>query len=200
MLLVVAALLLSLPPEQQAAVVKAARDVEGVPYDLGGRLQKDRGLDCQGLVFYALQPIAKCGWKSWSVLPTTSVKGELGLPVPGLAPVLAADVEKSLALFQPGDVLWFLDPTENPAEPALTSIGEVPHWVWHTALYTGDGHFIAGEPSWPDGAGGAVVDQVLVDYVVAHYAGVFVTRMERGPQAHGKCRRHAPMKKAQPGL
>ncbi len=187
---VVMVALVTLTPEQQAAVVTAAHDVKGVPYDLGGRLQQGRGLDCQGLVFYALQPIARCGWKSWSVLPTTSVQGELGLPVAGLAPIAAANVEKNLALLQPGDVIWFLDDVENPAEPSIAVLNGTPHWVWHTGLYVGGGHFVVG-----DHYAGAVVDEVLAAHVVAHYQGVFVTRMSDGPRAHGKCRQHAPMKK-----
>jgi len=59
MLLVVLAALVSLTPPQQVAVVAEARKALGVPYDLGGRLQRGRGLDCQGLVFFALQPVAR---------------------------------------------------------------------------------------------------------------------------------------------
>ena len=190
--LVIAATLVSLSPQQQDVVVAAAKQVLGVPYDLGGRLQPGRGLDCQGLIFYALQPVARCGWRSWSVMPTVSVKGELGLPVPGFSPLGADvgddDVTAKLALLQPGDVLWFLGPEENPAEPSLTVLNGAPHWVWHTGLYVGAGHFIVG-----DHFAGAVVDEELLPYLRAHYAGVFVTRMADRPRPAGRCRSHAAM-------
>jgi len=145
MITVVAALLLSLPPAKQDAVVAGARSVLGVPYVLGGRLRgKDGGLDCQGLVFFALQAIEqRCGWKSWSVLPTTSVKGELGLPVAGAAPVATAGLADALHLLQPGDVIWFIDTPENDAEPAIATLAERPVWVWHTGVYVGGGRFSA---------------------------------------------------------
>lgn len=180
--------LVALTPEQQVAVVDAARSVLGVPYDLGGRLQRGRGLDCQGLVFFALQPIARCGWRSWSVNPTESVRGELGVPVVGAAPVAAVDVAAALSLLEPGDVLWFLAPMENPAEPSIASLGGVPHWVWHTGLYVGGGRFVVG-----DHFAGAVVEEELVPYVNAHYAGLFVSRLAAPPRAT-RCRAHAPMR------
>ena len=190
---VIAAALASLTPQQQSLVVAEAKKVLGVPYDLGGRLQPGRGLDCQGLIFFALQPVARCGWRSWSVMPTVSVKGELGLPVPGWSPLGAVkddddDVKAKLALLEPGDVLWFLGADENPAEPSLTLLGGQPHWVWHTGLYIGSGHFIVG-----DHFAGAVVDVELLPYLRAHYAGVFVTRMEEGPRPAGRCRVHPAM-------
>src|SRR5258706_79492 len=86
---VLALALTSLPPAKQKAVVDAARKLSGVRYELGGRLAHGQksGVDCQGLVFYALQAISTCGWRSWSVMPTVSVQGELGLPVEKAAPV-----------------------------------------------------------------------------------------------------------------
>jgi hypothetical protein len=196
LLVPIVALTLSLPPAAQAKVVAEARKAEGVAYHLGGRLgggrAKVEGLDCQGLVFFALQSLTSCGWRSWSVNPTESVKGELGKPVDGLEPVAAADLEAKLDELEPGDVVWFLDPTQNPAEPALTALAETPHWVWHVGLYTGDGNVITGDPF-----AGEVKEEPLVAYVNAHYAGIYVTRMERGPKA-AQCKAHAPMKLAPP--
>lgn len=189
MFVVIAAALLALNPAQQRLIVAEANKVVGVPYDLGGRLQKNRGLDCQGLVFFALQPIARCGWRSWSLMPTESVKGELGVGVPGLSPTATTDLPQKLALLEPGDIIWFLDPTENPAEPALTTLAGVPQWVWHTGLYVGDGHVVDADPF-----AGAVVSDVLVDYVAAHYAGIYVTRIALRPAPHDRCRAHSPMR------
>lgn len=190
MFIAITALLVSLPPPQQAALVDGARAVLGVPYVLGGRLRRaDDGLDCQGLLFFALQAIEpRCGWRSWSVMPTTSVQGELGLPVAGAAPVATAGLGDALPLLQPGDVIWFVDTPENPAEPAIATLADTPVWVWHTGLYVGGGRFIAG-----DHFAGRVVEEELVPYAQAHYAGIFVTRMVDGPLVR-RCRRHPPMR------
>lgn len=177
-----------LPLSAQDDVVRAARAAIGTPYVLGGRLRRvGDGLDCQGLVFFALQPVSTCGWRSWSVMPTESVRGELGLPVPGAAPVAAADVEAMGAKLEPGDIVWFLDGPENPAEPSLTRLHGVPMWVWHVGLCVGAGRVVLG-----DHFAGAVVEEDLVAYTRAHYAGVFVTRMSERPTP-GRCRVHAPM-------
>jgi hypothetical protein len=183
---VIFALLIALPPAKQAMLIDAARKLDGVPWVMGGRFGQNgvEAIDCQGLVFFALQSISKCGWKSWSVMPTTSVKGELGKPVDGLAPIsatalaaLLADPAKRGAL-EPGDVIWFLDPTRNPAEPSIAQLDGVDVWVWHTALYTGDGKFISADPF-----AGKVVEGPLAPYVAEHeYAGIFVTRMGDGPK------------------
>jgi cell wall-associated NlpC family hydrolase len=183
-----ALLLQALPPTKQAQVVAEARKVLDVPYVLGGRLRNaDDGLDCQGLVFFALQPITQCGWRSWSAMPTTSVQGELGLPVKGAAPVAADKID--LARLEPGDIIWFVDPVQNPAEPAIARLDDKDVWVWHTGLYMGDGKFIVG-----DHHAGKVVEEPLLAYTKQHYAGIFVSRMKDGPVA-ARCRRHSAMKR-----
>jgi cell wall-associated NlpC family hydrolase len=193
MLVAVVALLIALPPEAQSAVVAKARTALEVPYVLGGRVRPFStkrgvdGLDCQGLVFFALQSISDCGWRSWSVLPTTSVQGELGLPVDGLAPVSAADLASKLALLQPGDILWFLDMMENVNEPSITTLDKQAAWVWHVGLYAGAGRFVVG-----DHFAGKVTEEELVPYVSAHYRGVFVTRMTDGPRP-ATCKKHKAM-------
>ncbi|MDP2345107.1 MAG: hypothetical protein Q8O67_29450 [Deltaproteobacteria bacterium] len=188
MFVAVVALLIALPPEAQSAVVAKARTALEVPYVLGGRVRRaDDGLDCQGLVFFALQSISACGWRSFSVLPTTSVKGELGLPVDGLAPVAAADLAGKLALLQPGDILWFLDMMENVNEPSITLLDQQPAWVWHVGLYAGGGRFVVG-----DHYAGKVTEEELVPYVSEHYRGVFVTRMKDGPSP-AACKKHKSM-------
>src|SRR5688572_26654718 len=110
--LALALTLTGLAPEAQEKLTLEARKVLGVPYVLGGRLRKSGdGLDCQGLVFFALQSISKCGWRSWSVMPTTSVKGELGLPVEGASPVASSNID--VTKLQAGDIIWFVDPLQN---------------------------------------------------------------------------------------
>jgi cell wall-associated NlpC family hydrolase len=178
----------ALPPDAQARVVAEANKALEVPYVLGGRLRTAAdGLDCQGLVFFALQPVSRCGWRSLSVMPTVSVKGELGVPVPGASPVRADALADVVATLEPGDVVWWLDTPENSAEPALTTLDGAAVWVWHVGLYVGEGKVIIG-----DHLAGKVVQEDLVAYTRAHYAGVFVTRMKNGP-APTRCRTHAPM-------
>lgn len=177
-----------LPPDTAERAVAEAKKALDTPYVLGGRLRHERdGLDCQGLVFFALQAVSRCGWRSWSVMPTHSVRGELGLPVPGAAPVSAARAAEVLPILEPGDILWFVDPVENPAEPSIAELDGRAVWVWHVGLYAGDGRFIVG-----DHFAGKVVQEELVPYVQAHYAGVLVTRMRDGPRPT-QCRQHAPM-------
>jgi hypothetical protein len=180
----------ALPPVEAEAMLRAARQLLDVPYEFGGRMRKPgEGIDCQGVLFYAAQAIGRCGWRSFSVMPTQSVADrELGAPVAGLAPVAGADLD--LALLAPGDILLFLGAAENPAEPALATLDGTPMWVWHTGIYSGEGRFIVG-----DHIAGRTVETDLVRYLADNgdtYLGLFVTRMERGPLPK-KCRVHAPM-------
>lgn len=174
-------------------MVTHARELLGVPYHFGGRLGAApvgrEGIDCQGLLFYAAERIGGCGWRSFSVFPTRSVaSGELGARVPGLAPVSTADLR--LTDLQPGDVLLFVGPEENPAEPAIGELKHAPVWVWHTGLYAGAGNFLVG-----DHYAGEAVEIPLLPYLTAHadaYSGLFVTRMTDGPKPL-RCRKHPPM-------
>lgn len=179
----------ALPPDMRERLVSSARELVGVPYDLGGRLQGTRGTDCQGLLFYAAERIARCGWRSFSVFPTRSIpSGELGAPVHGGGPVATAEID--LSRLEAGDVLWLVGSAVNPAEPAIGELPSGPVWVWHTALYTGGGWFVHA-----DFFTGIVVEEPLLPYLQAHpdsFEGVLVTRMTDGP-APARCRRHAPM-------
>lgn len=168
----------ALPPAQEQALVAAARAQIGTQYVLGARRD---GVDCQGLVFLALQRVFGCGWRSYDVMPTTSVaRGELGDVV-----VTATSADVDVRALQPGDVLHFLGPARNPAEPAIATLGGSPRWVWHMGLYAGDGRFVVG-----DHYAGAVVEEDLAAYLRAHadaYDGLLVTRMKDGPKP-ARCR------------
>jgi hypothetical protein len=166
---------LSEPPRWAKLMVERARSLIGTPYVLGGRAP-GKALDCQGLVFFAAQAARPCHWRSYSVYPTRAVKSaELGTPVPGLSPVSTAALDPSL--LQPGDVVMLLDPTENPAEPALTELDGTPMWVWHEGLASGDGGWINADPHTTAEEGS------LIDYLrEREYAGIFVTRMISGPK------------------
>jgi len=174
-------------------MVEAARELLGQPYQFGGRLKRaGEGIDCQGLLFYAAERVGRCGWRSFSVMPTESIpRGELGRSVEGLSPVATADLDT--ARLQPGDVLWLLYAAENPAEPSIAELGEDEVWVWHTALYAGDGRFLHADPF-----GGKVIEEPLVPFLEGYgYAGVWVTRMTAGPAPH-RCRKHAKMPRPAP--
>ncbi|MCP3144636.1 NlpC/P60 family protein [Pyxidicoccus xibeiensis] len=177
--------------------VAAAREVLGVPYLLGGRLrQPGEGIDCQGVLFYAAERVGRCGWKSFSVLPTVSVpSGELGAAVPGMAPVASSALDVSR--LRAGDVLWLVGFSPNPAEPSIGELQGRPVWVWHTGLYSGGGRWIVG-----DHFAGEVVEVDLVAYLAAHadtYSGLIVTRMEAEPRP-ARCRRHPPMQSPTAGV
>ncbi len=172
--------------------VSAARELLGVPYTFGGRMRRTgEGIDCQGVLFYAAERVGRCGWKSFSVLPTVSVpRGELGTAVEGLSPVASSALDVSR--LRPGDVLLLVDFAANPAEPSIGELRGRPVWVWHTGLYSGGGKWIVG-----DHFAGKVVETDLVAYLAAHadtYSGLVVTRMAAGPRP-GRCRQHAPMRK-----
>ncbi|MBI3184844.1 MAG: hypothetical protein HYZ28_22120 [Myxococcales bacterium] len=178
----------ALPPESGAKMIAAARSVLGTRYEFGGRLGGG-GIDCLGVVFLAAEAVGSCGWKSFSVNPTELVgRRELGAAVPGMSPVRSEELEVSQ--LQIGDVLLLVSYQENPAEPAVGSLGSEPVWVWHTGLYSGGGKWIVG-----DHFAGKVIEvnlqQYLRDYAFA-YAGALVTRMEAGPSPR-RCRKHAPM-------
>ncbi len=172
----------------------AARELLGVPYRLGGRMRAaGDGVDCQGVLFYAAERIGRCGWKSFSVYSTVSVaRGELGEPVEGLAPIAAERLEVSA--LREGDILLLVGHQRNPAEPAIGTLAHRPVWVWHTGVYSGGGKWIVG-----DHYAGEVIETDLGGYLAAHplYAGVYVTRMARGPSPL-RCRTHAPMRRQAP--
>jgi cell wall-associated NlpC family hydrolase len=190
--------LVSLTPVQEQALVQAARRNLGVRYHLGGRMRRGEGIDCQGVVFFALQRAFGCSWRSYSVYPTeTVVEQELGPRVPGLDPIASEALE--IERLRPGDVLMLVDFSENPAEPAIGELRGKPVWVWHVGMYTGAGKWIVG-----DHFAGAVVEVDLREYLREHadtYAGVFVTRMttrscsgssRRGGSAASPSRRPSP--------
>jgi cell wall-associated NlpC family hydrolase len=170
------------------AGLEASLSLIGKPYAWGGRLRKGEGIDCMGVVLAAAERASGCGWKSYSVKPTELVAQRTwGTPVPHLSPIAteALDV-KSL---EKGDVLLFVGPLANPAEPAIATMDTVPVWVWHVGLYVGEGNFVVGDHH----AGHATIEPLL-PYLAAHadeYSGEYVLR---GPAAKpAKCRRHPPL-------
>ncbi|MBL8917401.1 MAG: C40 family peptidase [Myxococcaceae bacterium] len=170
------------------AGVEAAKALLGTPYEWGGRLRKNEGIDCMGVVLAAAERASGCGWKSYPVRPTEIVAGRLwGAPVEGLSPVATAAL--ALERLQAGDVLMLVGPIQNPAEPAIGTLEGAPVWVWHVGLYLGEGEALFG-----DHHAGATVIERLVPYLqrnAGEYSGVFITR---GPAtAPSRCRRHAPL-------
>jgi cell wall-associated NlpC family hydrolase len=179
----------ALAPGKAKKMVQAARGLLGVRYQLGGRLRKPgEGTDCQGVIFQAAAAIGPCGWDSFSVFPTITVKqGELGEPVFGSDPVASADLK--IAELEPGDMVFLVAPTRNPAEGPIGKLGGVDVWVWHTGMYTADGMWIVG-----DHHHGAVVEVPLQRYLdkYTEYSGALILRMKDGPKPQ-TCRHHPPM-------
>jgi len=182
------------PPTYGERLLQKALPLEGVDYDLGGRLQAttangkrtQRGTDCQGVLFYAFERLTGCGWRSYSVMPTKTAKnGELGKPVPGLTPVATGDLPHKLTQLQKGDVVFLLSSVENPAEPSLVDVNGEAQWVWHTAFYAGADPK-GGRIFHADVFTGEVRFDVLVPYLTAHdYSGIYVLR----PSAQSRPRR-----------
>ena len=176
--LLAAAFLLFLPPvaraggADRASLVTAARSYLDRPYAWGGR---GAALDCLGLVFRAWQDVTGTSWKAISVYPTTMVRKEqVGAPVPGLDGVRTAKVPWDR--LEPGDIILFLNGTENPAEPALATVDGTPMWVWHTAIFSGGPahNFVVA-----DHFAGAVVETALPRYLAEEgsgYDGIFIVR------------------------
>jgi len=178
----------ALPPEKADKLVAAARELLGVSYELGGRMRKaGEGIDCQGVLFYAAERVGRCGWRSFNVMPTQAVAAaELGARVPGLDPVATGSLD--VALLEPGDIIMLVGYEPNPKEPAIGSLGGREVWVWHTGIYSGGGAWI--EADIP-----VVIETDLAAYLTDYadaYAGLFVTRMERGPKPK-RCRHHVAM-------
>ncbi|MBL8938099.1 MAG: C40 family peptidase [Archangium sp.] len=168
--------------------VEASLALLGTPYQWGGRLRKQEGIDCYGVVLAAAERASGCGWRSYPVKPTEIVAQRLwGTPVEGLAPVSTKAL--TLQSLEAGDVLLLVGPTQNPAEPAIGALEGVAVWVWHVGLYLGEGQYVVG-----DHHAGKTVITPLLPYLEAHqdeYSGVFVTR---GPATKPtRCRKHAPL-------
>jgi hypothetical protein len=134
------------PPTVQDRIVAAAEQYLGKPYRFGGRdgrpgcvgaARCDEGIDCLSLVFFAYEKVLKKPWARFSVKPSVLVaRRQLGVPVKGLAGVLAADLDRSL--LRKGDVLLFLLKGYNlDADQPLLVRGEDKYGVWHTALVHG---------------------------------------------------------------
>ncbi len=188
LLLVLPATAGAMSPEVQQKVLTRARSMLGKPYQLGGRGRTNEGVDCQGLVFRALEAAMSCGYQSFSVLNVNNVRDrELGVPVPGLSPIASEALDPGK--LQPGDVIWLVAADRNPAEGPIGQLDGVDVWVWHTGLYAGEGRWLVG-----DHFAQAVVETDLRTYLTEHaqtYSGVFVLRMENGPKPK-RCRAPRP--------
>lgn len=171
------------------ALLDAARPLVGTTYDLGARLQRGRGTDCQGIIFYAAERLQRCTWRSFSVMPTTTVEArELGRPVAGASPMLTRALDVSR--LEPGDVILFLGTSENPAEAALTVLDDEPAWVWHMGIYAGAGRVLHASPF-----AGVVLEEDLKALLVEHedwVQGITALRLD-GPPRPRICRGGARM-------
>lgn len=159
-------------PVAQTKLVERARSYLGVDYRWGGR--NGQGLDCIGLVFRAIAdvygvPTRKFDRHNGSNAAIASLLGrERTL-------VLARELEAKPPALRDGDVLLFLWPNENAAEPHFAEIAGAPHWVWHVGLATTGGTAIHASP-WD----GRVVEEPLARVVLRHgFTGVVIVSPSR---------------------
>ena len=173
------------PSEAAAKMLAAAEKYIGEPYVFGGRLERSGcrrggrsvtcqpGIDCQSLIFFAMEDTTGRSWRRFSVMPTVSVaRGELGQPVAGLNGVLREDLDPSM--LSPGDVLFFLMEDYNlENDGPLHTVGEQRYGTWHTGLFHGvkDGKYRVLHAA----PGERVRKQALSDIP---FDALFVTRME----------------------
>lgn len=136
-------------PSVQQRIIAAAESYLGRPYVFGGRagrpgcLRAGRrvrcrpGIDCQSLIFFAYEKVLGTPWRRFSVMPSRCVQqNQLGRPVPGLAGVLADELDR--AALRKGDVLFFLLEDYNlQAAPPLWVHQQRRFGVWHTGLVHG---------------------------------------------------------------
>ncbi|MBW2704186.1 MAG: hypothetical protein JRF33_25480 [Deltaproteobacteria bacterium] len=132
-------------PLQDRIIAEAERHL-GKEYVFGGRdgrpgcLKQGRrvtcaqGIDCQSLIFFALEKVLDKPWRSFSVMPSKTVKRcEWGKPVSGLMGVLRAELKENK--LHKADALFFLLEDYNlEADKALWKKKGKRYGVWHTGL------------------------------------------------------------------
>jgi cell wall-associated NlpC family hydrolase len=137
------------PPLEQIA-----KKYVGVQYNWEGRLTNSHpGLDCLGLLFVALEKKYEIPWKTWSVKPSELIN-QLDKKHDKRTILLTDTDEKGLVKsLKPGDMLFFLRPVilSGDTPVAKNSKGK-DFFVWHTALYEGDGKMVHASP-FPDSKG-----------------------------------------------
>lgn len=141
-------------------LVSAAKKYIGVEYKWGGRLTKKLpGLDCLGLIFKSIEDITGISWKKWSVYPTKLIK-QLG----GESKIVFLNEENPLSNVSEGDILFFLWTSKNDDEVAAYDKEGNSLYVWHTAIYIGDGKIIHCSPFKDET--GQTANKVLIESVI----------------------------------
>ncbi len=132
-------------PLQDRIIAEAERYL-GKEYVFGGRdgrpgcLKQGRrvtcaqGIDCQSLIFFALEKVLDKPWRSFSVMPSKTVKRcEWGKPVSGLMGVLRAELKENK--LHKADALFFMLEDYNlEADAPLWQKKGKRYGVWHTGL------------------------------------------------------------------
>lgn len=121
--------------------VTAARKYLGTNYNWEGRMtRRYPGLDCLGLMFKALEERFGVPWQKWNTYPTKLIP-QLGKN--SVVVIMSEGV--SLDKLKEGDFIFFLWHDSHQDEPAVVK-GEDKYWVWHTAIYAGNGNIIHASP------------------------------------------------------
>ena len=135
-------------------MVDFARKYLDTQYNVPGRLtSKYPGLDCLGLLFKVLQDKYGVSWTRWSYNPTTLVPQLSSEPKTYFASDYSRDPNGITNGLKKGDFVFFLWPRRNEEadgklrEPAMARDQSGNQlWVWHTAMYAGDGRIIHATP------------------------------------------------------
>ncbi|TNE86883.1 MAG: hypothetical protein EP330_19945 [Deltaproteobacteria bacterium] len=175
MLLLSLALAFAEPPAENPhgpALVAEAERYLGIPYAFAS--EPPRTMNCLNLVYEPYRTVFREKGVAYEVDPIAMIHDRhLGEPVPGLSPVLRADLDAAtLARLQPGDLVYFLVEGYDEGCPRcrVTTIDGKGYGGWHTAMSAGGAAIVHAKP-------GGVVSRDTLDAVA--FDALWVSRRVR---------------------
>lgn len=134
-------------PHGEEIVAHAERWL-GKPYAFAS--DKKTTLNCLDVVFYGLRDTFGERGVRYQVDPIAMIDDpHLGEPVEGLTPALRGDLDaETLALMQPGDVIYFLlaEYPDSCPRCEVTTLDGTRYGGWHTALSRGGDKILHAKP------------------------------------------------------